>query len=155
LPETFVQYRSHLKGLSRSLRQEVTDVERLLWSRVRRKQLAGYQFYRQKPIGPYIVDFYCSRKQLVIELDGGQHYSEEGEADDRERDAYLRAHGFRVLRFSNREVLDELDRVIEVIYRFLATENPPLPSFAKGGSDEQSPLSFRQLAERGEGRFFG
>ena len=67
----------------------MTEAEKLLWSKVRKKQLKGYQFYRQKNIGNYIVDFYCPAAKLVIELDGGQHYSPKGKEKDKRRDAYL------------------------------------------------------------------
>jgi len=66
----------------------MTDAEKLLWSKIRGKQLKGVQFYRQKPIGRFVVDFYCPKANLVIELDGGQHYSEEAEVRDGLRDKY-------------------------------------------------------------------
>lgn len=77
--------------------------------------MRGYQFYRQKPIGNYIVDFYCPRAELVIELDGGQHYTEEGNARDRDRDDYMASVGLRVLRFSDREVFENIEGVVERI----------------------------------------
>ncbi|MFN3480668.1 MAG: endonuclease domain-containing protein [Thermodesulfovibrionales bacterium] len=83
----------------------MTNAERILWSKIRGKQIKGYQFYRQKPIGDFIVDFYCPKGNLVIEVDGGQHYSEEGKAKDNYRDKYMEGLGLRVLRFSDREIL--------------------------------------------------
>jgi very-short-patch-repair endonuclease len=71
-------YNNKLKPFSRSLRSNMTDAERLLWSKIRWKQFKGVQFYRQKIIGNYIADFYCPKLKLVIEVDGGQHYSAEG-----------------------------------------------------------------------------
>jgi very-short-patch-repair endonuclease len=71
-----LRYSNQLKTNSRKLRKNMTDAERLLWSRLRRKQLKGLQVYRQKPIDGFIVDFYCPKANLVIELDGGQHYSD-------------------------------------------------------------------------------
>ena len=112
-------YNKVLKEYSRTLRRNTTDAERLLWSRVRRKQLRGYQFYRQRIIGNYIVDFYCPKAKLVVEVDGGQHYSVEGMEKDKARDAYITQHGLDVLRFSDREVLENLDGVIETIWRHL------------------------------------
>ncbi len=97
----------------------MTDAERLLWSKIRRKQLKGHQFYRQKIIGNYIVDFYCPRAGLIIELDGGQHYKEEGMKKDKKRDAYLKNIGLKVLRFSDREVFENLPGVLEKIYEYL------------------------------------
>jgi very-short-patch-repair endonuclease len=72
-----LRYDNHLKDTSRLLRKNMTDSERLLWSRLRRKQIAGMQFYRQKPIGKYIVDFYAPKAKLVIEVDGSQHMESE------------------------------------------------------------------------------
>jgi len=108
-------YNKNLKHPSRELRKNMTDAERLLWSRVRRKQINDVQFYRQKPLGNYIVDFYCPAADLVVEVDGSQHYSDQGRAKDLERDNYLASLGLQVLRFSNIEVLQELEAVLQVI----------------------------------------
>jgi very-short-patch-repair endonuclease len=70
-----LRYNKSLREYSRALRENMTEAERLLWKKIRGKQLNGYQFYRQKTIGNYIVDFYCPRAKLIIELDGGQYYS--------------------------------------------------------------------------------
>jgi very-short-patch-repair endonuclease len=94
----------------------MTDAERLLWLKIRGNQLKGYQFYRQKPIGDYIVDFYCAKAKLVIEIDGSQHYSSEGKQKDEIRDNYIKQIGLRVLRFSDIEVFKNLNEVIEVIW---------------------------------------
>mgnify|MGYP001599168531 FL=1 len=83
------------------------------------KQLNGRQFYRQRIIGNYIVDFYCPKCKLVVELDGGQHYSEDGIKKDRQRDEYLVNLGLKVLRFSDRDVFKNLGGVLEEIYRLL------------------------------------
>ena len=90
----------------------MTDAEKALWSRIRGKQLKGYQFYRQKPVGNFIVDFYCPKANLVLELDGGQHYTEGGKEKDRRRDDFMRSIGLRVLRFSDREVFESIEDVI-------------------------------------------
>ena len=97
----------------------MTDAERLLWSKVRLKQLNGYQFYRQRIIGNYIVDFYCPKAKLVIEIDGGQHYSAEGIKRDKLRDDFMGKHGLQVLRFSDRDVFENLTGVVERIYEYL------------------------------------
>ena len=68
----------------------MTDAEKLLWSKLRRKQLKNCQFYRQRIIGNYIVDFYCPKEKLIVEVDGGQHYDNEGNSRDRIRDDYLK-----------------------------------------------------------------
>jgi very-short-patch-repair endonuclease len=97
----------------------MTDVERLLWSKLRMRQLKGTQFYRQRIIGDYIVDFYCPKANLIIELDGGQHYWEEGMANDKKRDEFLQASGFKMLRFSDREVLENLEGLLQTVYENL------------------------------------
>lgn len=109
-------YNKELRSYARELRKNMTDAEKLLWSRIRRKQIKGCQFYRQKIIGNYIVDFYCPKGNLIIELDGGQHYSDEGMRKDRERDAYMVGFGLSVLRFSDREVFENLGEVVEKIW---------------------------------------
>lgn len=108
-------YRRDLKLLSRKLRSNLTDAERVVWQRLRNRQLHGMQFYRQKPLLDYIVDFYCPRAHLVVEIDGKQHLEADGFADDRLRDAGLASIGLRVLRFNNIEVLGDTDAVILVI----------------------------------------
>jgi very-short-patch-repair endonuclease len=112
----FLAYEGKLKDFSRELRTHMTDAEKALWMKLRRKQLKGYQFYRQMIVGDYIVDFYCPGARLIIEVDGGQHYGPEEMAKDRVRDGYLRKRGFEVLRFSDREVLAERESVLEKIY---------------------------------------
>jgi len=91
----------------------------LLWSKIRAKQLKGYQFYRQRIIGNYIVDFYCAKAKLVIELDGGQHYSNKGLEKDKIRDDYIKEQKLEVLRFSDRDVFENLNGVVERIYEIL------------------------------------
>jgi very-short-patch-repair endonuclease len=97
----------------------MTEAERLLWSKIRAKQLKGYQFYRQRIIGNYIVDFYCAKAKLVIELDGGQHYSNKGLEKDKIRDDYIKEQKLEVLRFSDRDVFENLNGVVERIYEIL------------------------------------
>lgn len=126
-------YSRQLKQNSRELRSHMTDAEQKLWYRLRRKQINGWQFYRQKPIGQYIVDFYCPQARLVVELDGSQHLEPEHQAADQKRDAYLAGLGLRVLRFDNRQVLLEMDAVLGVI-----AEIPPSPPFSKGGEKQRT-----------------
>ena len=109
-------YNKNLKLPSRDLRSNMTDAEQWLWQRLRRKQILGLQFYRQKPILNFIVDFYCSAAKLVIECDGGQHYTEDGRLADQIRDQVLSELGLVVLRFSNRQILTETDAMVEQIY---------------------------------------
>ncbi|VAV85450.1 hypothetical protein MNBD_DELTA01-1023 [hydrothermal vent metagenome] len=114
-----IPYNSRLQGLARANRKNMTDAESLVWYRIRRKQLKGLQFYRQKIIADFIVDFYCSKAKLVIEIDGAQHYSEKGLEKDRLRDEYISSLGLKVLRFSDTSVLKEIEGVIESIYNNL------------------------------------
>ncbi len=116
---SMLPYNKKLKPLSGSLRNNMTDAERMLWSKIRRKQLKGYQFYRQKIIGNYIADFYCPELKLVIEVDGGQHYSAEGMENDSIRDAYMTGAGITVIRFSDRDVLKNYEAVLEEIWKRL------------------------------------
>ena len=97
------------------LRREMTRAEVILWSRLRRKALHGLRIRRQHPIGPYIADFACLSLRLVVEIDGATHRSAEEMAHDKRREAYLRRHGFRVLRFWNTNVYENLDGVLHAI----------------------------------------
>jgi len=101
---------------ARRLRKNPTNAELRLWSRLRNKQLAGYGFRRQAPIGPYIVDFVCFSEKLVIEVDGGQHA---GTDKDQRRTDWLKSHGFRVLRFWNHDVLGNTNGVVDTILGIL------------------------------------
>jgi very-short-patch-repair endonuclease len=89
---------------------------------LRGKQLAGVQFYRQKPIGNYIVDFYAPKARLVVEIDGSQHLEAPHAAKDRERDEYLGRLGVTVLRINGRQVLKETEAVMELIYQTITTQ---------------------------------
>ena len=133
---TLLPYDKRLKQNSRSLRCNMTDAEQHLWQFLRRKQINGWQFYRQKPLGAYIIDFYCAAAQLVVELDGSQHFEVAQQQSDQQRDAFLQSLGLRVLRFDNRQVLLETDAVLEVIRQI-----PPSPPFSKGGEYRSSALA--------------
>ena len=127
-----MQYNHYLKQPARQLRNQQTDAEQMLWQRLRRKQIHGVQFYRQRPIDQFIVDFYCHAAMLVIECDGSQHHSAEGLAQDVARDNRLRSLGLQILRFDNRQILTELNTVREVVAQavFLSlsmAQNPPNP----------------------------
>lgn len=108
-------YNKHLKQPARTLRKNQTNAEEHLWQRIRRKQIEGLQFYRQKPLFNFIVDFYCPRAGLVVECDGSQHHTLEGLAADAERDNILFHAGIKVLRFNNHQILTETEVVCEVI----------------------------------------
>jgi very-short-patch-repair endonuclease len=109
-------YVPRLKRPARKLRCEMSDAERMLWQRLRRKHLHGVQAYRQKPLGRWVVDFYLPAARLVVEVDGGQHFTEEGMAKDAVRTRALNRMGLRVMRFDNLQVLKETDAVVEVIW---------------------------------------
>ena len=126
----FVQpYNNKLKQFSRALRSNMTDAEQHLWYRLRNKQVCGIQFYRQKPLLAFIVDFYCTKAKLVVELDGAQHFETEHQLKDAARDAALEKMGLKVLRFDDRQVLSETESVVAVIYgevvERLKSLNPP------------------------------
>lgn len=104
-----------LTTIARKLRQNQTETEKLLWSRIRAKQLEGKKFRRQEPIGEYVVDFVCYEKKLVIELDGGQHMNPEQAAKDKKRDQWFQNQGYQVIRFWDREVFKNLTGVLEKI----------------------------------------
>lgn len=97
----------------------MTDAEILLWSKIKGKQLKERQFYRQKIIGRYITDFYCAAAKLVIEVDGSQHYTDDGRTKDAIRDTYMNSLGLKVIRFSDTDVLTNIDGVIEHIFILL------------------------------------
>ncbi len=113
---------------ARKLRKKQTDAERKLWSRLRNRQLGGWKFKRQVPKGPYIVDFICAEARLIIELDGDQHVHEAAIAHDAKRTKYLQESGYRVLRFWNKEIYDNLEGALEAIWSKL--QEPPLPDSA-------------------------
>ena len=124
-------YNKNLKQASRDLRNNMTEAEPLLWSRLRNKQILGLQFYRQKLLLNYIVDFYCPSANLVIECDGGQHYTDESLEADRIRDEALDQTRLKVMRFDNGKVMGRIDDVVEVIYQFIQQESPLNPPFVK------------------------
>ena len=120
-----------MRRLARSLRKNQTDAERKLWRCLRARELCGFKFRRQYPIAPYIVDFICVEKRLIVEIDGGQHATMT--EIDNTRTEFLNARGCRVLRFWNNEVLDQLDAVLAKILDSLTHPHPgPLPHAGEG-----------------------
>jgi very-short-patch-repair endonuclease len=134
-----IQYKQFLKPFTRALRANMTDAEHLLWSKIRRKQILGIQFYRQKALGVFIVDFFGPKAQLVIELDGSQHLEPNNQAQDKYRDEYMNALGLTVLRFYNGEVIGSIDTVLTKIHCIIQDrEIPPpygRPPFKRGQRD--------------------
>ncbi|SEN49404.1 Very-short-patch-repair endonuclease [Pseudomonas sp. ok272] len=119
------------RQFARQLRANQTDCELILWQRLRARQLANLKFRRQFPCPPYVLDFYCPERRLAIELDGGQHYEAAAYHHDQRRTHFLRQQGIEVLRFSNLQVLEQLNDVLEHILRQVqsaATPTPPPPA---------------------------
>jgi very-short-patch-repair endonuclease len=115
-------YNRRLKIKARSLRTKPTDAKLHLWQRLRRKQILGVQFYRQKPIANYIADFYAPAAKLVVALDGAQHLEPGQSKYDAQRNRDLEQQGLKVLRFDDRQVLLQTEAVLETIFQ--AMKNP-------------------------------
>ena len=107
------------RATARKLRANTTPHERALWRVLKELPVFGTHFRRQAPIGPYVVDFLCSAARLVIEIDGGHHNDDETSERDRARQLWLEREGFRVVRFWNSEITNELGPVLERIYAAL------------------------------------
>ena len=141
-------------GLARRLRRDATDAEKRIWTALRNRVHAKYKFRRQHTLGPYVVDFVCVEKKLVIEIDGGQHADRT--AYDARRTAALEAKGFRVIRFWNNDVVGNLDGVVQTIERELKHPHPnPLPRAGEGAEtrpDLPSPVYGRGRDPRREPR---
>jgi very-short-patch-repair endonuclease len=121
----FLPYNPRLKEIARQLRQNMTHSEVILWQHLKGKQMQGFDFDRQKPIDEYIVDFYCKKLKLAIEIDGASHDSQEAQAQDRYRQARLEAYGIRFLRFRDDEVRKQTEIVLQTIQAWVM--NPPEP----------------------------
>ncbi len=121
-----------LKHRRRELRRNQTDAERALWAKVRNKRFFGIKFFRQYSIGPFIVDFYCPKVKLAVELDGGQHSQSNNRESDAARSEYLKTQGIHVMRFWDNEV--PLD--IESVLSKLALKVTPFHSPLKVRGDE-------------------
>jgi very-short-patch-repair endonuclease len=130
---------SKLRSNARSLRRNSTDAERILWSELRGRRLNGASFRRQVPVANYIADFVCHAAKLVIELDGGQHFSDGHEAADAARSAVIEAKGLRILRFSNHDVMTNRAGVLEVIATALAERVPTLTLPRKREREQEMP----------------
>ncbi len=111
-------------GTAKALRKRMTDAEKLLWLRLRNRQLEGAKFRRQWPVGDYIADFACIEAMLIIEADGGQHTPE----GDTHRTAALEAAGYKVIRFWNNDILANIDGVLESIRQELIRRAPHPPT---------------------------
>ena len=112
-------YNSKNLKLAKQMRSNMTDQEAKLWSILRAKRFYGYKFKRQVLIGDYIVDFLCVEKSLIVEVDGGQHNEPNEIEYDKQRTAYLNNLGYKVIRFWNNEVRENIDGVCEEIKKYL------------------------------------
>ena len=137
--------RDKIVTVAKTLRKTSTHAERLLWRHLKAKQLEGYKFRRQEPIGNYIEDFVCFEKRVVIEVDDSQHQIEK--VKDKKRDPWLKRQGFRVLRFWNNEVLTNVAGVYEVIREACLCHLPPAPSHRGRGRRASSPLTGEDTGE--------
>jgi len=125
------------KEKRRRLRNNMSQPEYVLWYYLKNKQLKGYKFRRQVSVGKYVVDFYCPKLKLAIELDGDSHYYPEAKAYDSERSNWIKMFGIKFLRFTNKDVIENKEAVIETIARHL----PPLtPPNRRGTRRSSSPL---------------
>ncbi|NVK83573.1 MAG: endonuclease domain-containing protein [Cytophagia bacterium] len=115
----FLPYNRNLKEFSRQLRNKSTLSEVILWQKLRASQVNGYQFNRQKPLGRYIVDFYCKNLSLVIEVDGSSHFVGDAPIRDKERQDILESMGLQFLRFDDEDVKQNISFVMRVIYEFI------------------------------------
>ena len=120
-----VVFRKRATGRAQELRNSATDAERKLWTYISRRQVADVKFSRQIPTGPYICDFVSRSARVVIEVDGGQH--DQNESYDRQRTDYIESMGFRVLRFWNNEVIENIEGVVSRIELELLKSPPPTP----------------------------
>ena len=117
--------RSDLMKTRKRLRSEMPPAERILWSRLKKKQLGGFKFRRQYSVGPYVLDFYCPSVKLAVEIDGDLHYQDRAQEYDQQRDRYIENFGLRICRYTNQEIYRNLDDVLEDI---LANLNRGLPT---------------------------
>ncbi len=115
-----------LNNIARTLRTRSTIAEHFLWKRLRNRQLDGLKFRRQEPVGNYVADFLCSESHVIVELDGGQHGADAHMQHDAERTAYLRLHGYTVLRFRNTEVIRNMENALQYIRDVCKGERKPL-----------------------------
>jgi very-short-patch-repair endonuclease len=126
------------RDFARQLRKNMTDAERRLWYHLKLRQFDGKRFRKQAPIGVFVVDFVCFESSLIVELDGGQHAAQV--EHDEVRTAWLNSRGFRVLRFWNSQVFEELDAVLESIWNALQDTDRPCLSAETGRDPDLGKL---------------
>jgi very-short-patch-repair endonuclease len=133
------------KQAARRLRKQPTDSETKLWSRLRRRQVGNIRFRRQSPIGPYVVDFVCAEIRLIVEVDGGQHSWRE--AQDARRTEWLESQGYRLIRFWDNEVNENIEGVLEKIVLVATETPPPRPSPSEEGEGEDTRRPLKEAAD--------
>jgi very-short-patch-repair endonuclease len=120
-----IYYKKQLKSKSRELRNNSTLAEILLWNELKCRKLLGYQFMRQKPIDKYIVDFYCSKLKMIIEIDGTSHYGQQER--DKSRQETLEMLGLTFLRFDDLDIKFKMENVLVDIKKWIEGKQPPRP----------------------------
>lgn len=125
------------KELRRGLRKTMPPAEVILWQCLRGQQI-GYKFRRQYSVGAYVIDFYCPQMKLAIELDGESHYVDGAEERDKQRQDFIESFGVRFLRFTNVDIYDNIEGVLEQIVQVLSQNNPSQPPLSKGRSQTDS-----------------
>lgn len=128
----FLPYNPRLKEIARKLRKRMTRSEVILWQHLKGKQMNGYDFDRQRRIDEYVVDFYCKKLKLAIEVDGSSHDSEEAQEQDRYRQQRLEALGVRFLRFRDEEVRQNVEAVLQAIATWIKDNAPKTPPLGRG-----------------------
>jgi very-short-patch-repair endonuclease len=126
--QRIIPYRQDLKAKARQQRNNATKAEIKLWQRLKAKKMMGYDFDRQKPLGNFIVDFYCRELRLCIEVDGLTHQWGETASRDKAKDDFLRSQSLHVQRFTDEEVMDHIDRVVKVIENYALNYEQQLPT---------------------------
>jgi very-short-patch-repair endonuclease len=124
---------------AKTLRNQATPTERLLWTALSNRKVDGYKFSRQIPVGPYFADFLCREARLVVELDGFSH--DLNQDYDQRRDAFMKAQGYQLLRFNNADVMNNLEGVVETIALMLTETGPPPAPPASGRGVEMTRIS--------------
>ena len=119
------------KAKRRRLRTDSPTAETKIWSSLRRKNVFGYKFRRQYSVGPYVIDFYCPALKLAVEIDGDSHFIGDAVEDDERRQAFIESFGIRFLRFTNQDVYDNLEGVLEAITSVALAKSDPNTSEAK------------------------
>jgi len=125
MDETNKVFNKHIYKTQRQiLRRSMPNPEQVVWSRIRRKQLNGCRFRRQYGVENYVIDFYSSELRLAIEIDGNNHFTNKTKKFDKKRQAFIESYGIKFLRFTNKEVTENIDGVLGEILKIVETINP-------------------------------